>query len=166
MAASDNTISFADTDCRVYIEDGGSNSIEINPRLGSIQWAITPPTQVEVMHRGKHQTTPVIRKTTGGSVSVTLRVAVGSFYGSTAATPFEALMGTGTGSGWTTTGAGDGTMRRIRVVSTNPSSGGATQTISFAYCTVDSINVDMGGEEGTTAFDVTLTDHEDAPTIT
>lgn len=166
MAASDSTISFADTDCRVYIEDGGSNSIEITPRLGSISWTVSAAPHAEVMHRGKHQTTPVVRKTGSANVTGTLRIGAGTFYGSTAATPYEALMGVGAGAAWTNTAAGDMISRKIRVVATNPSSGGATQTVTFGYVVTDSCAVDMGGEEGTAAIDVSFTDHEDAPTIT
>lgn len=164
MAASDSPISFADTDCRVYIEDGAANSIEITPRLGSITWAETAPPSTEVMHRGKHQSTPVIRTTGSANVTGSFRMSAGTFRGSTAATPREALLGTGLGSSWTNTANGDTITRKIRVTVTNPSTGGATQTITFAYVRCDECAIDMGGEDGTIALDFSFTDFENVPT--
>lgn len=166
MAASDSTISFADTDCRVYIEDGASGSVEVTPRLGSITWSVTKKPSTEVMHRGKHQSTPVIRTVGSANVTGAFSMSAGSFKGSTAATPYEALMGLGVASGWTNTASGDGITRKIRVVITNPSTGGATQTTTFAYVQSDEVSFDMGGNDGTAMLEFTFTDYEDQPTIT
>lgn len=164
MAASDSTISFADTDARVYIEDGASASIEVTPRLGSITWTLSSPPHTEVMHRGKHQSTPVVRTTGSAVVTGTFRMSSGTFKGSSAATPFEALMGLGLGASWTNTASGDTITRKIRITHTNPSTGGATQTTTFAYVICDEVAFDLGGEDGTCSLDFSFTDLENAPT--
>lgn len=166
MAASDSTISFADTDCRVYIEDSGSNSVEVTPRLGSITWSVPKKASTEVLHRGKHQSTPVVRTVGSASVTGAFSMSAGSFKGSTAATPYEALLALGVASGWANTASGDAVTRKIRITVTNPSTGGATQTVTFAYVQSDEVAFDMGGNDGTCMLEFSFTDFEDQPTIT
>lgn len=164
MAASDSVISFADTDCRIYIEDGGANSIEVLPRLGTLSWTVSKKPSTEVMHRNKHQSTPVVRTTGAAVVTGTFSMGAGTFLGSTAVTPYEALMGLNGGASWTNTASGDAVTRKIRIVMTNPSTGGATQTKTFAYVEAQEVAIDMGGEDGTAKLDFSFTDYENAPT--
>lgn len=166
MAASDKTTTFSKVDGAATLYDGGANSLAINFVQSDIKWTIDLGTYTEAMTRGKHQATPVLRKTGDGNTTGSMRLLITSLLGSAAVTPYEFFTHTGGASAFTTTAAGDRKANRLVVVFTDPSTGGASQTVTFAYLVATSIAVDPEGGDGLMAIDLEFVDHENYPVVT
>lgn len=163
MAGLDNTTTpFAFTGTMTYrITDGGANYIDMT-LVGSLSWDAPGRTQVEVMERRRHQSTPVTVETDDGNVTLNVSGRITSFLGSSNVHPFEAFTQTGNASGWTSV-TGHGYVLEHKVTLTHPS--GTQQTLTFNYCKRDSLSCNHDGADGLGDFEATFTDMENYPSI-
>lgn len=163
MSASDSAIPFSTIDiASIVISDGGSNSKTLALAPGStLTWAVETPPYVEVRHQNKHTSgAPTVRKTGDSNVTGKISAYVSTFYGSADESIYEVLNGTGTASGWSSTGTGDKPLKRMVVTYTAPS--GASQTMTFAYCAFTNIACDW--QDDILMLTADFTDHENSPT--
>jgi hypothetical protein len=150
----------------LLIEDGTTptaNSVSVIFE-GTFSATVTGRAVVEATSQGRHKSTPVLVETTSGTVALTLDGHITSLKGNSNTHIYEALTRTGTASSWATTGDGDAYMLKITATfvqskQTTP----ATQTLVFAYCHPDSIQIGAGPDDAVT-FSASFTDYEDYPT--
>lgn len=165
MSASDSTTSFSMIDVSMSLYDGGSNSLAVGLIQSDAKWTIEGEQHTEARVRNKHASTPVIRKTGDGNVTGSLTALVASMKGSAAVTLYEWLTFTGSAAGYTTTAAGDKKALRMVLTGTNPSSGGATQTVTFAYCVFSNVAIDPAGADGLWTLSADFVDYENTPVV-
>lgn len=165
MSASDSQIPFSIIDGALVLSDGGANSLTVAFIQTEINWTEERAPVTEARTRNKHASTPVLRKTGDGNCTGSFMALVSSLYGSADETVYEVLTGKGTAAGWTTTAAGDAKTIRATFTGTNPSTGGATQSVAFNYCYFANVKIEPGGADGLTTISADFTDYETTPTV-
>lgn len=150
----------------LLIEDGTTptaNSISVIFE-GSLSATISGRAVVEATSQGRHKATPVVVETTSGTVSLEFDGHITSLKGSSNTHIYEALTKTGTASSWKGTVDGDAYCLKITATFLQTAQASpATQTLVFAHCHPDSVQIDAGTEDGV-RFSASFTDYEDYPT--
>lgn len=163
MSSSDvSTIPFSQIDGAIVFSDGVTSLtcglVQTDP-----DWAIEGRPFAEARVRNKHQSTPVLRRIGDGNVTFKLDVLLSSMKGTTAATPYEWLTRTGSGSSLLSTGSGDEPMTRITFTLNGSAAGAPSQTVTFGYCVAR--NVTVSKQDGLYHLTADITDHENEPTV-
>jgi hypothetical protein len=131
---------------------------------GSFSATVTGRAVVEATSQGRHKTTPVLVETTSGTVALEFDGHITSLKGASNTHIYEALTRTGTAASWVSTGDGDAyTVEIVATFLESKQTGAATQTLTFAFCHPDSIQIEAGTEDAV-RFSASLTDFEDYPT--
>lgn len=149
----------------LLITDGSSSPNSISVIFeGSFSATINGRAVVEATSQGRHKTTPVVVETTDGTISLEFDGHITSLKGSSNTHVYEALTNTGTASAWEGTADGDAYTLKLTVTFIETKqSGAATQTLVFAHCHPDSVQIDAGTEDGV-RFSASFTDFENYPT--
>ena len=145
------------------IADGGANTITLKFE-GSFSWEETGRSVTEALNRGRHLSTPNVIETGDNNVAVTLDGLITSYLGSSNTHVYEAMKFTGTASSWASTTDGSAKCFRLTYTTIEPNST-TTQTLTFAYCHLDTISIDPRGDDGKTSFSASITDYENQPTV-
>lgn len=165
MASFDqNGIPFKGVVTTATLADGGANSLVLTLVQGSITWTEPGRAWTEAKERGRHQSTPVAVETDDGNCSGSCSFLVDSWAGSGSETPYEFLTFTGLAAAFASTAAGGRKAFKLTVTMPSTVDGGGSQTAVFAYCVLDSIDVDDSGTEGLTTLTFSFTDLENRPT--
>ena len=170
MASLDAVVPFKNSNGVLTLLDGTGtpNTLQITFRQGTLSYSETGRAYVEAMEAGRHvSAAPVLVETDDGNVSGLFTLLVTSFKGSSNVTPYEFLTFTSGASAYTTTAKGSKPAIKMTFVvdSTGEAGGsGGSQTITFAYAVINSIDLDSGGADGLFQMSVSFTDHENRPT--
>ena len=165
MAGSDRTNgAFSQIDGDVYIYGGtpASEYAQLTIVEGDLNFTAEGDQYAEARNRNKHLAVPILRKTGDGNVTGSFSCKVHSFKGSTAASIYEILTGTGLAATWTSTAYGD---RKTRKIEMTVNDGSLSQKLTFAYCVFSNVQVDPAGADGLFMVSADFTDHESAPTV-
>tara|TARA_R110000824_G_scaffold78962_10_gene199085 strand:+ start:1162 stop:1680 length:519 start_codon:yes stop_codon:yes gene_type:complete len=169
MANLDAVVPFKNTNGVLTLIDGTGtpNTLAITFRQGTISYSETGRAYVEAMEAGRHiAAAPVLVDTDDGNVTGSFSMLVTSFRGSSAVTPYEFLTFTLGAAAFTTTAKGSKPAIKMTFVvdSTGEAGGsGGSQTITFNYAVINSVDLDSGGADGLFQMSVSFTDHENHP---
>lgn len=163
MAAADSSIPRVFHGASAIVISDGSNSVTIIFE-GTFTWSATGRTKNEARSRGRHKSTPVVTEGEDGDISISMSGKITSYLGSSNTHLYEALTKTGNAAGWTPTADGNAHTYRIVYTSLNGAAAGGTQTLTFAYCSTDSIDIDTNGDGGHETLEASITDRENLPT--
>jgi len=170
MAALDAVVPFKNSNgtLNLYEGSGSPASLTLTFRQGTLSYSETGRAYVEAMEAGRHiSAAPVLIETDDGNVTGSFTLLVTSFKGSSAVTPYEFLTHTSGASSYTTTAKGSKpAIKLVFIVDSTGEAGGAggSQTLTFAYAVINSIDLDSGGADGLFQMSVSFTDHENRPT--
>lgn len=166
----------ADLDSTIPLKRIGTTAIVINDGTtpaaltvsgiyeGGIQFTINGRAVAEARSQGRYKSTPVLVETTDGVSSLELEGTLTSFKGDSNLHLYELLTGTGNGSAALTTADGDGQTFEIVITFIQAiQSGAATQTLTFAYCHLDTLTITASTEDSVT-FSASFTNYENNPT--
>lgn len=165
MAGSDRTDGvFSQIDGDVYIYGGApaTESCQLKVVQGDVNYTIEGDQHTEARSRNKHLSTPILRKTGDGNVTGSFSCLIHSFKGSSAATLYEVLTGTGLAASWSSTAYGDKKARKL-VMTVND--GSLSQVTTFNYCVFSNVAIDPAGADGLWQVSADFTDYESAPTV-
>lgn len=165
MASSDLAVPLVLQDVTSLTATNGSRSVTFTFDQTAVSWSEEGKKRTEARTRGRHESTPMVRKTEDGNCTFSLKLLVTGFRGSTAATPYEILTFTGLCASDTTVGAGDGDLISIAMPFSASGAGGVTQTATFGYCAVSNVKIDPSGEDGKFSLTCDVMDYENHPTI-
>lgn len=151
----------------VVINDGTSPSALTLTAIfqGNFNWTVNGKPGVESLNQNTHKSTPVVTEVGDTTVSLTMEGTITSLKGSSNTHVYEALTRTGNASAWVPTNDGDDyCVEIVFTVLESKNSGAASQTITFAYCKLESIQV-TANVDNVLTFSASFTDYENAPTI-
>jgi len=132
---------------------------------GNFNWTVNGLPSTESLVQNTHQSTPVVTNVGDATVSLTMEGQITSLKGDSNTYPYEALTRTGNAASWVSTAAGDAhCVELVFTVIESSGSSPTTQTITFAYCKLDSIQV-TANIDGVLTFSATFTDFENEPSI-
>lgn len=166
----------ADLDSTIPLKRIGTTAIVINDGTpstpltvsgiyeGGIQFTINGRAVAEARSQGRYKSTPVIVETTDGVSTIELEGMLTSLKGDSNLHLYELLTRTGNGSAAVSTADGDGmcfeiVITFIQAVQSSP----ATQTLTFAYCHLDTLNITASTEDSV-SFTASFTNYENVPT--
>lgn len=165
MASSDRTDgAFSQIDGDVYVYGGSpaTESLQLKLVVGDVNHVVEGDPYTEGKNRNKHLATPILRKTGDGNVTGSVSMLVSSFKGSTAASVYEVLTGTGLAASWSSTAYGD---KKAKKMEMTVNDGSLSQKLTFNYCVFSNVQVDPAGADGLFQVSADFTDHESAPTV-
>jgi len=131
---------------------------------GGISFTIAGRGVVEVTTQGRHTSTPTVVETTDGVSTIEIEGAITSFKGSSNVHMYELLTRTGTAAASVTHGDGDAVLLEIVLTFIQATqSSPPTQTMTFAYCHCDSLEITASTED-VVRFKASFTNYENVPT--
>ena len=166
----------ADLDSSVPLKRIGTTALVINDGTnptaltvsgifeGGISFTINGRTVVDARSQGRHKSTPVVVETEDGVTALEIEGKLTSFKGSSNIHMYEMLTRTGNAAAAETTGDGDAQLYEVVITFIQSiQSSPATQTLTFAFCHVDSLQITAATDD-TVTFSASFTNYENVPT--
>lgn len=150
----------------LVLTEGGATSVTVTFEQGTFTWTESGRAYTEAMSRGRHYGGgPRLIETTDANVTGQFTFIPTSFYGSTAATPYEMMLFKGVAASYTTVASGSKKALKVVLTINKTEESESNQTATFNYCVFTEVGVDMAAADGLGQITASFADHENTPTI-